>query len=1175
MVLLKSLVRAKLINWHYFTNQTISFVGSTLITGENGSGKSTILDALQFALIGDQRKIRFNESAHSQSKRDLIGYLRCKTGSEESAYLRNGDFTSYVALEFFHAEKKISFVAGVVIDVYASGDYEACYFILDNCTIDDSLFLEKSSSGRLRPYGRKEFRDRVRLRRNARFFTTADEYRRNLLARFGHVSERFFSLITKGVAFQPITDIQKFVYDYVLDEKPLNVEAMLENFRHYQEYEALVKQTKEKIAALEPILKKHEEISSIKRTIEVQEYLILRARLEECEESIKMIEQKRLNRSERLSEVRAKLEDYVKVLEKLRDEEQELLQLRASKAVYNKKRDLERQKASLQATLSYLVQAADKFSNRCRKTAEDIRRVLCLQGQTSLRGPAGTDVGAPAVNKNRGTGEFTGLAAADIEILEKAASVFTLLGQAGESAKSLADRVGTLDAGGGFVDVVQDLAGAEQEIARAQESGLQDLLEQLCILAHEYLPGIQEFNDNVRARISALRDEKASLEYELDSLKKERRVYPENVQKLRDALAESGIEAKVLCELLEIRDPKWRNAVEGYLNTQRFDLLVEPDEFDEALSIYEREKYKRNISRVGLVNTGRVLEYSREAKPGSLAEEVESDSIYAKAYVARLLGNVMKCENEQEMKRFSIAITPTCMTYRNHTARQIPFEVYRVPYIGKNAISAQIQIKQQRLDEIQTEMSQAQDKLGIFGRAESVLRDLESIDRADELLELSQRTFQIPEVIRQLVGVLSELSSLDLSDLEAIEEGLKSVRSDIGRYDAERSNFERESGSLEKEIETLKEEEERLNSERGRLEAEIAAYCSTHPNAKEIGEKRYPDERRTKTPGQIIANFEANKKTQESRVENLRREVFEMKHRYNVAYRFGGDPASEDVQAYQEEHDKLVESELPAYEERIRKAKEIAEIEFKEHFIHRLKENIQEARSTIAALNKVLRGIKFGNDQYQFSIQPSRDYQRYYDMIMDENSIEGQQSLFSDVFRQRHGQALDELFTMIMDTDQERSEENIRKFTDYRTYLDYDIRIESAAGTLSFAKVCREKSGGETQTPFYVAIAASFLELYQPAHLDSPRLVIFDEAFNRMDVDRMENAMQFFRDLGLQVIAAVPTEKCELLVRHVDSTIVVFNNGRKAWVTQYELLREKIRDEGLPKTDTGQVAGEV
>lgn len=65
---MKELTRIKLINWHYFVNQTIELAGSTLITGDNGSGKSTILDALQLVLVADLRKIKFNRpSSRRQS----------------------------------------------------------------------------------------------------------------------------------------------------------------------------------------------------------------------------------------------------------------------------------------------------------------------------------------------------------------------------------------------------------------------------------------------------------------------------------------------------------------------------------------------------------------------------------------------------------------------------------------------------------------------------------------------------------------------------------------------------------------------------------------------------------------------------------------------------------------------------------------------------------------------------------------------------------------------------------------------------------------------------------------------------------------------------------------------------------------------------------------------------
>ncbi len=46
--------------------------------------------------------------------------------------------------------------------------------------------------------------------------------------------------------------------------------------------------------------------------------------------------------------------------------------------------------------------------------------------------------------------------------------------------------------------------------------------------------------------------------------------------------------------MLEITDETWRNAVEGYLNTQRFYVLVEPEHFDIALGIYEKLRREKH-----------------------------------------------------------------------------------------------------------------------------------------------------------------------------------------------------------------------------------------------------------------------------------------------------------------------------------------------------------------------------------------------------------------------------------------------------------------------------------------------------------------------------------------------------------------------------------------------------
>jgi len=113
---MKKLTKVRLINWHYFANETIYIKNNTLITGQNATGKSTIVDAIAFVITaGDQI---FNIAANDKSKRDLRGYVKCKLGTDTQEYLREGDTTGHVALEFYDEKKEQHFTIGTIIDVF-------------------------------------------------------------------------------------------------------------------------------------------------------------------------------------------------------------------------------------------------------------------------------------------------------------------------------------------------------------------------------------------------------------------------------------------------------------------------------------------------------------------------------------------------------------------------------------------------------------------------------------------------------------------------------------------------------------------------------------------------------------------------------------------------------------------------------------------------------------------------------------------------------------------------------------------------------------------------------------------------------------------------------------------------------------------------------------------------
>ena len=73
-----ALSRICLNNWHYITKRTLSFNDEiNFFTGHSGSGKSTVIDAMQIVLYAntDGRGF-FNKAAADDSDRSLIEYLR-------------------------------------------------------------------------------------------------------------------------------------------------------------------------------------------------------------------------------------------------------------------------------------------------------------------------------------------------------------------------------------------------------------------------------------------------------------------------------------------------------------------------------------------------------------------------------------------------------------------------------------------------------------------------------------------------------------------------------------------------------------------------------------------------------------------------------------------------------------------------------------------------------------------------------------------------------------------------------------------------------------------------------------------------------------------------------------------------------------------------------------------
>jgi len=102
---------------------------------------------------------------------------------------------------------------------------------------------------------------------------------------------------------------------------------------------------------------------------------------------------------------------------------------------------------------------------------------------------------------------------------------------------------------------------------------------------------------------------------------------------------------------------------------------------------------------------------------------------------------------------------------------------------------------------------------------------------------------------------------------------------------------------------------------------------------------------------------------------------------------------------------------------------------------------------------------------------------------------------------------------------------------DYREFFEFDIEIlredsltkaTSIVGSLS--KRLGTGSGGEHRAPLYVIAGAALASAYRldSGNSDGLRLILLDEAFNKMDTANIVATMRYLEQLGLQIFMASP-----------------------------------------------------
>ncbi|MDR1307610.1 MAG: hypothetical protein LBK74_08565 [Treponema sp.] len=1062
------LERIRLVNWHNFDDLVMEIGNRCLLAGDNGSGKSTVIDAVQYVMAANLRMAKFNSAAEERKGggRDLMGYVRCKLGSDTAEY-RRGDTVAHVMLEWLvtgpdrtadlgrpgavragsgAADSGKNFACGVCVEAYRDNHYTEHFWVGSGLSAK-TIPVRSESSG---PLVFRQFKN-VLAEQKAEVYDAKRLYIRDLTNRLGVFKRQqevnpYLDALTRSIGFKPLDSIDQFVCDYILEENPVSIQDMKQNLENYKEADRQAKGAVLKITFLRKICAKAAEWRNYDGLILKQEFLKLTIELEK--------EKQEKDRAARnLADTRNKL-DFIN---------------REIASVNQKRLDVEQELRAVDMSL-----AANDAHRLYEEILRRIRRIERDLAEEEER------AGSYAVLKSQ---------------------CEALLG------RKLSER---------FEDESEALEG---EAKQYRDSG--------------YAAGKRK-----EAAAETLRD----IRLELADLERGILRYPDAPRELRSALEKAGVEAFFLAEAAEITDPSWVDAVEGWLNTRRFAVLVAPADFQKALEVYDG--LPRSVAGAFIPNIEKMR--GAQVKQGSLAELVKAGG-YARTYVNYTLGKVMRADIGT-LKQYESAVTRECMTYSSHTASRIREEVYRRHYLGRSA-----------LEERRKFLSAA------AARTEAELGEAERAEREAAARE---------DCCRRVIRHLPKLESLfpALAAAVSLKEDLLRSGEELAAVDTQSfRELEAKRGELEKQLSLLKNDNDQLRTDFGSLTTQAKTYDSaleTHTLGQEEKEETvkkfgadhplmiaaceaYAEEKlAASSAAELSDTYESTLKGFKTRTESLKKEYHKLVAAYeqDFHYLLGMDPG-ENTEA-ETLLKRLETSELPEYREKIARAYADAEKEFKEHFVSRLNEHIEEAKESFKEINEILRTLHFGRDQYWFHLEELNERKGQIEVIRQAAKIPSlDDGLFSQLADPGERKAMQDLFDRILNSPLDSRE--LRDICDYRTYFHYDIRIKETdtldeAGNpavFSLSRVLKEKSGGESQTPYYVAIAASFYRFYKARPEETVRLVIFDEAFNRMDDERIDKILSFYRDLNLQIITSVPPEKIEAIGPHMDRINVISRFG--------------------------------
>jgi Putative exonuclease SbcCD, C subunit/P-loop containing region of AAA domain len=277
------LSRILAINWYGY-RRFIDVSGLSLITGANGSGKSVLLDLIQFVMLGESLS-RFNKAAAgSGSGRSLRGYCLCDTNTQgndgQERYLRPSGVT-LAGLEFVwpldkdqETPRRETWGARIEFEGPTAKPRTLWFTIPHRLGREDFLSAEADPDA-VAFMSEEEFRVHVKRDLGGEVFDRQASYLDEMGSRshLGFDRVQMNKTLPNSMAFQPVESFEKFIRDYLLEPGLPDVKAVRTSVDAHRRAQERLEKMHDQHARLTRISERHSEYGTAHRDARLHGHL--------------------------------------------------------------------------------------------------------------------------------------------------------------------------------------------------------------------------------------------------------------------------------------------------------------------------------------------------------------------------------------------------------------------------------------------------------------------------------------------------------------------------------------------------------------------------------------------------------------------------------------------------------------------------------------------------------------------------------------------------------------------------------------------------------------------------------------------------------------------------------------------------------------------------------------